>query len=187
MVTRSLPFDTGVGKLRRSRPIAVPLRPGALRAPGRADRAGRRLSRRLQGSRVLLLHQLAVPGSELTVDHLAVGPGGITVIVSEPAAGRARVSDGRLLIGGEDRSEVIAGVLARVEAVTAALANAGIARAEVAGALCWDSAEATVPWRALSLDGVLIDGASGVAKLARRRGSMRSQDVELAAATLRAG
>ncbi len=185
MQTSSLPFDTGVGKLRRSRPITVPQRPGGERDPEQVERADRRLARRLQASGVLLLHDLSLPGSGLTIDHLAVGPGGVTVIETESAAGRARVRDGRLLIGIEDRSELIAGVHRRIEAVAAALADAGIARAEVAGAICWSEPEPIVPWRALTVEGVLVDGAPGVAKLARRRGPMRAPDVELAAATLR--
>jgi hypothetical protein len=67
------------------------------RAAEREERA-RRLELLLAGSGIRLLNDRRVPGARATVDHLAVGPRGVTVICAAHESGRARVVDGRLLV-----------------------------------------------------------------------------------------
>src|SRR4051794_31534743 len=48
----------------------------------------RRLEKHLADSGVLLLHDRRVPGSRANIDHLAIGPGGITVIDAKNLTGK---------------------------------------------------------------------------------------------------
>jgi hypothetical protein len=115
----------------------------------------RALQRALRHLPVIMLHDRLLPGGAL-VEHLAIGPGGVTVVArwsaGEPPAVRTQVTAVQELIGE----------LATVE-----------------GALCLDAEETTVPRHPLEVDGTVVAGPKAVAALAARDGDLR--DYELTA------
>lgn len=157
----------------------------------------RRLADLLDGSGVHLLHDRRMPGrGKANIDHIAVGPGGITVIDTKTVKGKVRVEPVGSLFGprrrqlqvkGRDRSRLLYGVRGQAEAVRALLVQRDI-EIDVRCALCFASVDG-LPWfRRLEVEGVLIDGARRVAKLADRPGAHTAEEVDrivrLLAATL---
>jgi Nuclease-related domain len=148
--------------------------------------AGARLEKHLAGKEVKLFHDRRVPGhGKANIDHIAIGPGGITVIDTKNYRGKVRVqkagglfSEPRtiLSIGGKDRTRLLKAVKEQIELVRGALAGTDDADADIAGALCFANVDGLPLIARQELDGVLIDGARRVAKLARRPG-----DLDLAA------
>jgi Nuclease-related domain len=146
-----------------------------------------RLEKHLAGHPVKLLHDRRIPGrGKANLDHLAVGPGGITVIDSKTHRGEVRVervgglfTDRRsiLTIGGRDQTKLIDGVERQVKLVVAALRSAGFADVDVRGALCFPDPDG-LPIRQLSVRGIVIDGPKPVAKLARRAGPLSADHVD---------
>ena len=82
-----------------------------------------------------LLNERRVPGARATVDHLAVGPRGVTVIDAAYETGRAPVVDGRLLIDGEDQTMLVRDVMRQVAVIRLGLAASP--SIPVNGAICW--------------------------------------------------
>lgn len=115
----------------------------------------RALQRELRHLPVIMLHDRLLPDGTL-VEHLAIGPGGVTVVVrwcaGEPPAVGAQVTAVQELVGE----------LAAVE-----------------GALCLDAEETAVPRHPLEVDGTVVAGPKAVAELAARDGDLR--DYELTA------
>jgi hypothetical protein len=115
----------------------------------------RALQRALRHLPVIMFHDRLLPDGTLA-EHLAIGPGGVTVVArwsaGEPPAVRAQVAAVQELIGE----------LAAVE-----------------GALCLDAEETGVPRHPLEVDGTVVAGPKAVAALAARDGDLR--DYELTA------
>lgn len=151
------------------------------------------LTRLLDGSDVHLLHDRRAPGRiRANIDHVAVGPGGITVIDAKALAGKVRVDvvDGpfgqsqRLRVGGRERTQLVYSVRGQAESVRALLAHHRIESGGVRCALCFANTDG-LPWfRRLQIEDVLIDGPRRVAKLARRDGPLRKQEVKAIVHTL---
>jgi hypothetical protein len=147
----------------------------------------RTLQRALRHLPVVMLHDRCLPGG-LLAEHLAVGPGGVTVVggwslaeVIQPlAVERLRGVFGaraELLRDGasEDRTALVAPLRERAVAIRSALDD----YAPVAAALCLDGEESVERLRPLFVEGVLIGGPKAVAELAAREGDL--QDYELSA------
>jgi hypothetical protein len=132
------------------------------------EERARRLERLLAGSGVRLLSDRRVPGARAMVDHLAVGPRGVTVIDAVREDGRARVVDGRLLVGDDDRTTLVRDVLRQVEVIRLGLAASP--NIPVNGAICWVEPDGLPRLRKLTVDGVLIDSARAIAEELRRPG-----------------
>jgi hypothetical protein len=128
----------------------------------------RRLQGLLAGSSVRLLNERRVPGARATVDHLAVGPQGVTVIDAVYEAGRVRVVDGRLLVDGEDRTMLVRDVMRQVEVIRLGLAASP--SIPVNGAICWLAPDGLPRVRKLALGGILIDTPRAIAEELRRPG-----------------
>jgi len=138
----------------------------------REERA-RRLEGLLAGSGIRLLNDRRVPGARSTIDHLAVGPQGVTVIDAADESGRARVVDGRLLLEADDRTTLVLDVLRQVEVIRLGLASSP--SLPVNGAICWVEADGLPRLRKLSLHGVPIDGPRALAEELRRRGPVSTK------------
>src|SRR4051812_24240532 len=141
----------------------------------REERA-RRLEALLAGSGVRLLNDRRVPGARATIDHLAIGPRGVTVIDAIREGGRARVVDGRLLVDGEDRSSLIRDVLRQVEVIRLGLSSSP--NLPVTGAICWVEPDGLPRVRRLAVDGVMIDGPRVIAEELRRPGPVSARWVK---------
>jgi hypothetical protein len=149
------------------------------------DDLARTLQRHLRHMPVVMLHDRLLPGGAL-VEHLAVGPGGVTVIAElTDVAHPLRVQRLQGVFGahaevlrdhaGTDRTALISPVRERVVAIRRLVDGV----APVEGALCVDDAASSLVLRPLEVRGVLIAGPKAVAALAARQGDVL--DTELAA------
>jgi hypothetical protein len=146
-----------------------------------------RLEKHLAGHPVRLLHDRRIPGhGKANLDHLAVGPGGVTVIDSKTHRGEIRVErvgglftdrHSVLKIGGRDQTKLIDGVERQVQLAAAALTRAGFGDLDIRGALCFPDSDG-LPLRQLSVRGIVIDGPKPIAKLARRAGPLPVDQVD---------
>jgi hypothetical protein len=156
-------------------------------APGGEHDLARALQRALRHLPVVMLHDRRLPGGAL-VDHLAVSPGGVTVIAGWRAAdlpAPLTVECLRGIFGARaellrdgacaDRTALVGPVAARATLVHAVIDEL----APVAAALCLVGDEDATPLRPLVVEGVVIGGPRTVAELAAREGDL--QDYELAA------
>ncbi len=137
----------------------------------------RRLEKLLAGHAVLLLHDRRIAGTRANIDHLAIGPGGVTVIDAKHLKGAVRrQSRGgllksrteHLLIAGRDRTNLIDGMhrqLTHVRAVAGESIN-------VQGLLCIVDAEGLPLLSTVTVNQIPVVGARGAAKLARRPGPL---------------
>jgi hypothetical protein len=125
---------------------------------------------------VHLFHDRRIRGSRANIDHLAVGPGGITVIDAKWLKGRVEVRrDGgilrprreRLFVAGRDKAKLVEGLLRQVAAVREALPAA-----DVRGAFCFADVEGLPTFGRLTVAGLAVCGPRGAARLARREGSL---------------
>jgi hypothetical protein len=147
------------------------------------------LQRALRHLPVVMLHDRRMPDG-LLAQHVAVGPGGVTVVAGWSAADlpapltveRLRGIFGaraELLLDGAhaDRTALVGPVRERVGAIRAVIAD----MAPVEGALCLDGEDEDAPprLRPLTVEGVLVGGPKAVAELAARDGDLH--DYELAA------
>jgi hypothetical protein len=156
------------------------------------ERVAVRLAKLLDGHDVELLHDRRIAGSRANIDHLAIGPGGVTVIDAKNYQGKVRtvVRGGilrrrteHLLIGGRDQTRLVDGLRRQVDLVRAALEQAGES-ADVRGVLCMADVNGLPMLGHPCVDGIVIDGPRHVAKIARRSGSHSLADVERLATLL---
>ena len=125
---------------------------------------------------VFLFHDRRMRGTRANIDHLAVGPGGITVIDAKWLRGRIEVrGDGgilrprreRLFVAGRDKSKLVEGLLRQVAAVREAFPAA-----DVRGAFCFADVEGLPTFGRLTVAGLAVCGPRGAARLSRREGSL---------------
>ena len=136
---------------------------------GSARATARRLHALLHRHGVVLVHHRRIPGSRTNIDHLAIGPGGVTVIDAERIRGRVKVHRAsspsgepreRLLIGGREETKLVEGVCRQV-AVVSELLGGGVA---VIGAMCFVESGGLPLFSSPTLDGVRIGGLRGIAR-----------------------
>ncbi len=132
---------------------------------------------------VVLVHHRRIPGSRANIDHLAIGPGGVTVIDAKRIRGRVRVARAkslsgdardRLLIAGREETGLVEGVCRQV-AVVSELLGEGVM---VIGAMCFVESGGLPLFSSPTLDGVRIGGLRGIARLARRDGPHTPSEVQ---------
>jgi len=138
------------------------------------ERIEHRIARHLRGSGMLIVHDLAVPATATTIDHLCIGPNAITAIDVE----RSR--------DGHGRGELTERLLRETEILAAILTEAEVGSDRIRGAIC--RSRGAVP--ALGLGGsragsIAIGDERVVAKVARERGAGRRVDVQIALAVVR--
>lgn len=149
--------------------------------------AGKRLEKHLAGTGVKLIHDRRVPGhGKANLDHIAVGPGGITVIDTKNYRGKVRVqrvgglfNERRtiLTIAGRDRSRLVEAVEAQIEIVRTVLAGSEYKDVGIEGALCFADVDGLPLLSHQQLRGVAIDGPRQIAKLANRPGSLGEEAI----------
>jgi len=151
---------------------------------------GAQLQKQLRRSGVVLLHDRRIPGrGRANIDHIAIGPGGVTVIDTKAARGRIQLTKvggllsprrDMLLVNGRDRTHQLDALERQIQAVECALAKADLSHVGVRGALCYPNIDRLPVLRQLrARNGTLIiDEPRGVAKLARRAGALRQTDVQ---------
>ena len=100
--------------------------------------------RRAGGRGVVFLHDRRIPRSGANIDHLAVGPSGVTVIDAKRYRGRIEVERRHLLVGRRDCTPLVDSVIAQAEVVRAILADGPHSVVPVRGVLCL--VEGDWPW-----------------------------------------
>jgi hypothetical protein len=135
------------------------------------ERIKRRIAKHLRGSGVLMLHDLAVPATSTTIDHLCIGPYGVTAIDVERAP------------DGQGRDALVARITRETQVLAAILTEAGLASEQVGGAVCQ-------PGRWFSLrgstnHGIPFGSPRKVAGVAKGDPSGHPLDVQLALAVVR--
>jgi hypothetical protein len=147
-------------------------------------RTAERLARRLKGRGVVVLHDRSIPGRRANIDHLAIGPAGITVIDSKNYEGKVVVRGGKLFVNGHNRTKLVYGAKHQCDVVRRALAGSGFAEVTIDAALAWVDIDG-LPWlRTLRLNGVLIDGTRKIVKYASRPGPLSIAEIDQLAALL---
>lgn len=150
------------------------------------ERVARRLEKHLAGTGVQLLHDRAIPLSLANIDHLAIGPGGVTVIDAKNVRGKPEVArrgpllgkrSGHLLVAGRDRTSLISGVETQVREVVAALTDLDVPETPVAGVLCWARTDDLPILGTVQLREVSVLGPRRTAKLACRPGPLGAGQV----------
>src|SRR6476469_9593497 len=132
-------------------PRLLQLRRPALSNEPRAERASRRgaegeatLERWTARRGVVFLHDRRMPQSRVNLDHVAIGPAGVTVIDANRDRGRIEVERQRLLVGRRDCTPLVDSVLAQADAVRAVLADGPHSAVPVRAVLCF--VEGEWPW-----------------------------------------
>jgi hypothetical protein len=137
---------------------------------GDLERVKRRIARHLRGSGVLMLHDLAVPATSTTIDHLCIGPHGVTAIDIERGK------------PGKGRDTLVRRVSREAEILAAVLIEAGIGSEQITGAVCqagrWSLSGSKI-------HGITFGNARKVARVARGDRGGRPLDVQLALAVVR--
>ncbi len=153
----------------------------------------RQLARFLRRSDVTLIHDRRIPGrGRANIDHLAIGPGGITVIDTKSTHGRVQLATTGiihhheiLLVNGRDRTRQLEALQRQITTVVAKLARHRIETVDVRGALCYPNMHRGLLHSNRARDGlIIVDDPRHVAKLANRPGDMTPSDIEWLADTL---
>lgn len=163
-------------------------------SPERALRVGaegeeltaKRLERHLRGSGVVVEHDLLIPNIRTRIDHVAVGPGGVTVIASRNYEGTAELRNGELFLGGRRQVRAIDGLAAQLGLVRMVLVEAQINGADLAAALSLTNLDGRPLGDSMLIDGILVDSPKRVARLAARAPAAAPLEVEAAVQALRA-
>jgi hypothetical protein len=134
-------------------------------------RVEQRLTKGMRGSGAIILHDIVVPATGTTIDHLCIAPNGITAIDVE------RDSEG----GG--RTELAERVRREAQVVAAALTDALVDPDQVSAAVC--RATRPEPLRLASIGQVIVGGPRAVARTVRRGYVGGEIDVQLALAVAR--
>ena len=135
-----------------------------------------------------MLHDRRIPGSRANIDHIAIGPGGVTVIDAKNYQGKVRAEarggllrprTEHLMIRGRDQTKLIDGVRRQVE-----LVRTVCDATDVRGALCMANVDGLPTIGRVTVSGIAVDGPKRIAALARRPGSLTTAEIELLAVTL---
>lgn len=134
-------------------------------------RVEQRLIKGLRGVGAAILHDVAIPATGTTIDHLCITPASITVIDVE------RDSE------GEGREYLIDRVRRESQVVAAALTDALVGVEAVSASLCRSGRPE--PLRPTLAGDVVIGGPRALARIARRGRPGEKLDVQLALAAAR--
>jgi hypothetical protein len=135
-----------------------------------------------------LLHDRRILGHGAgNIDHITVGPGGVTVIDTKKYKGKVRVErvGGLFLprrdilkINGRDQTKLVSGVEKQLQYVQSVLRAAGHEDVDVRGALCMVELEGLPLIRSQRVRNILVDGPKRAAALAKRPGELASETVD---------
>ena len=143
----------------------------------RAD-AGARLESYLHGSQATVLHGLRLPGHRGEIDHLVVGPAGVTIVDGRYyGSGKAKFEKGQLRIGRRNRTALIAEVLDQAAAVRDLLADTRYADVHVDAAIAVGQAGGMPTVRTRDGGRVIVWGTGLIAREASRPGPLSRRRV----------
>jgi len=154
----------------------------------------RALAWRLRRTDVIVIHDRRIPGrGRANIDHLAIGPGGITVIDTKSSRGSVQLTSTgfvhrreQLLVNGRDRTRQLDSLERQIAAVNHALDRYGVpGDIGVRGALCYPYMRRGFLHYSRARDGLItVDDPRHISKLANRPGDLLSDEIEQLADTL---
>lgn len=153
---------------------------------------GQRLEVRAMAMDGFVLHDRLMPRSRANIDHLVVSSSGVLVIDTKHYAG-AKVRVGtegglfgpvrrHLLVDGRRRDPLVEGVHRQVGATQGVLRFAGLPAVPVVGVLCFLDADVPLSAAGAHVDGVLVRGPRGTARLIGGKEPVIDSDTVVAAA-----
>jgi hypothetical protein len=186
--TQTLPAQPDLSRARLGSflPRTAPKQNGhAARRNGKANDVGARLEHYLRGSETVVLHQRRLPGKLRKINHIVVGPAGITVVDSRHYRGRkARVERGELHVGRRNRTDLIERVLEEAAAVRELLAGTPYAEVNVEAAIARGSVRGNPVVTTLDGRSLIVWGTGRIAEEASRPGPLPVEDVDALASHL---
>ena len=163
-------------------------------AEGEAATA-RALEWRLHRSDVVLMHDRRVPGrGRANIDHIAIGPTGVTVIDTKSSRGRVQLATvgiinrrEQLLVNGRDRTSQLDSLQRQMERVARVLVDNDAGDVSVFGALCFPFMRREWLHYSRARDGLItVDDPAHIAKLVKRAGPLTVDEIAWLAETLAA-
>ncbi|MGK2877664.1 MAG: nuclease-related domain-containing protein [Solirubrobacterales bacterium] len=152
--------------------------------------AGLYLEKKLRPTNCEILHDRLIPGSRANIDHVVIGPAGVTILDTKNYKGKVRstrVGFGRsrrtiLTVNGQDKTKLIEGVRKQVAAVEAELGEIQQPIAvPVAGGLLWWNHEGLPLLGEVKVDEVSIFSPKASYKFASRPGLFSSDQIGVVA------
>jgi hypothetical protein len=157
------------------------------RAKTNGSDAGTRLEGYLQGSQATILHHLQLPENEGEIDHLVVGPAGITIVDGRYyKRGKAKFEKGQLRIGRHNRTAVVKEVLDQAAAVREMLAKTRYSDVRVEAAIAVGQAGGVPTIGTQDGRRVIVWGTGLIAREASRPGPLSRRRVSNLATRLAA-
>lgn len=166
-----------------------------LGAEGEAATA-RALDVRLHRSDAVVLHDRRVPGrARWNIDHIAIGPSGVTVIDTKSSRGRVQLATvgiikrrEQLLVNGRDRTSQLDSLQRQMERIAGVLVQNDGGDVSVFGALCFPFMQREWLHHNRARDGLItVDDPAHIAKLVKRAGPLTIDEIVWLAETLAAG
>lgn len=136
----------------------------------------------------IVLHDRRMPGSRANIDHLAIVPSGVYVIDAKRYKGKIEVrkpffGEAKLVIGGRDKTKLIAGLERQADAVRAAVAPLA-PEVRVNKCLCFVGDPQMPVVRRLEIDGVPLLYPRRLAKQLRQPGELSAEEISRIAEAL---
>jgi Nuclease-related domain len=155
-------------------------------AEGEAATA-RALAIRLASSDVIVLHDRRIRGrSRANIDHIAIGPTGVTVIDTKSSRGRVQLATAgiinrreQLLVNGRDSTSQLDSLQRQMECVASVLVHNGAGDVSVFGALCFPFMRREWLHYSRARDGLItVDDPAHIAKQLRRSGPISVAEID---------
>lgn len=147
---------------------------------------GEALNRAASSKGVAVLHDLALPGKKSNIDHLVVGPAGVSIVDAKAWTGGVWIGHDTVGQRGRPRHKVMEGMRQQKHRVHSILASAGRDDVPVEGLLCFVHHNKGIPqtkveWR----EGIGIGTPTPVADYVTRAGTLSPDDMREIHALLR--
>jgi hypothetical protein len=155
-------------------------------AEGEAATA-RALAIRLTRSDVIVLHDRRMGGrSRANIDHIAIGPTGVTVIDTKSSRGRVQLATAgiinrreQLLVNGRDRTSQLDSLQRQMGRVARVLVDNGAGDVSVFGALCFPFMRREWLHYSRAHDGLMtVDDPAHIAKQLKRSGPISVAEID---------
>ena len=155
-------------------------------AEGEAATA-RALAIRLHRGDVIVLHDRRIGGrSRANIDHIAIGPTGVTVIDTKSSRGRVQLATvgminrrEQLLVNGRDRTSQLDSLQRQIERVANVLDRNDAGHVPVFGALCFPFMRREWLHYSRARDGLItVDDPAHIAKQLKRPGPISDEEID---------
>jgi hypothetical protein len=146
------------------------------------------------GDRVAVLHDRRIPGGRANIDHIAVAPSGVFVVVTKRYRGSIEVTrpwfgSATLKIAGRDRTTLVDGLARQVQTVTEVVADRAV-DVPVYGAFCFVAPEGLLTdsglplLRKLTVNGFDLFSSRSLAKRLDAKGQLSPDAISALAGAL---